>query len=335
MAGARCAGSGGVRTAAPPRRLCSVIAKAQGDNPLGSAWAVRRMLALELELPWPEDFFASRAFPESLGETLGTLWSDQPETGMLAFAPDRAHAVPGMTRVIDFRYPDPPHAAAERHEYLVPTAQVGTFLPRLFVSDPLAAQIAGAEPVEFAGRDLFVCTHGTVDACCAKFGFPLYRELHRIATEVDDRVRVWRSTHFGGHRFAATLIDFPEGRYWGFMTPALGRSLIARKGDVADLSGAYRGWAGYASVPAQHLEGEILRREGWAWTAWPQQVEILDASGPGEVSLRLTAFPPGSRAIIYEGVVAETGVRQVLHATDGELEGEMQYEVRDPRRVAE
>lgn len=321
-------------TAAPPRRLCSVIAKAQGDNPLGSAWAVRRMLAMELDLPWPEDFFTARAFPAGMGEKLEALWADHPDTGVLAFAPDREHAMPGMTRIIDFRYPAPPHAAAEHCEYLVPTEQVGEFLPRLFAGDPAAMQIGGVREVEFAGRDLFVCTHGTVDACCAKFGFPLYRELHRLAAEEDMSVRVWRSTHFGGHRFAATLIDFPEGRFWGFMTPDLGRQLIARDGDVAALRGAYRGWAGHDAVAAQHLEGEILMREGWAWTTWPHQAEILDESLPGAVSLRITAFPPESNAVVYEGVVAEAGPRSVLHSTDGELGDEMQYEVRALRRVA-
>lgn len=320
-------------TAAPPRRLCSVIAKAQGDNPLGSAWAVRRMLALELDLPWPEDFFAARAFPEGMGDTLNALWAEHPDTGILAFAPDRVHAVPGMARIIDFRYPEPPHAAAERREYLVPTEQVGEFFPRLFVDDPAALQVPGVQAVEFAGRDLFVCTHGTVDACCARFGFPLYRDLHRIAAEEGDRVRVWRSTHFGGHRFAATLIDFPEGRFWGFMTPDLGRQLIARDGEAAALRGAYRGWAGHASVPAQFLEGAILMREGWAWTTWPHQVEVLAEAHPGVVALRITAFPPGSAEIVYEGVVAEAGPRAVLHSTDGELEDEMQYEVRDLRRL--
>jgi hypothetical protein len=320
-------------TAAPARRLCSVIAKEQGDNPLGSAWAVRRMLAMELALPWPEDFFTARAFPEGMGEKLEALWAEHPDTGILAFAPDRHHSVPGLTRVIDFRYPDPPHAAAERHEYLVPMEQVGEFFPRLFVDDPTALQVAGVQAVEYAGRDLFVCTHGTVDACCAKFGFPLFHELHRIASEVDDSVRVWRSTHFGGHRFAATLIDFPEGRFWGFMTPDLGRRLIARDGDVAALRGAYRGWAGHVSVPAQHLEGEILMREGWGWTTCPQQVEMLDDSSPGTVSLRITALPPGGAPVVYEGTVKEAGPLAVLHSTDGELEDEMQYEVRDLRRV--
>ena len=114
------------------------------------------------------------------------------------------------------------------------------------------------------------------------------------------------STHFGGHRFAATLIDFPEGRFWGFMTPDLGRRLIARDGDVTELLGTYRGWAGYESVAAQHLEGEILMREGWQWTTWPQQAEMLDDAVAGATRVCITAFPPGAAPVTYEGVVAET-----------------------------
>ena len=74
-------------------------------------------------------------------------------------------------------------------------------------------------------------------------------------------------------------------------------------------------------------------REGWAWTTWPHQVEMLDESRPGVVSLRVTAFPPGSGEVVYEGVVAEAGPRPVLHSTDGELEDEMQYEVRKVLRL--
>lgn len=320
-------------TAAPPRRLCSVIAKEQGDNPLGTAWAFRRMLAMELELPWPHDYFEAREFPAGIAGQMETLWEDHLDTGMLAFAPDCQHAVPGMVRIIDYRYAAPPHAAAERQEYLVPRERAGEFFLLLFVDDPAVRDCPDVQRVAFTGRDLFVCTHGTVDACCAKFGFPLYRALHKTAGELDSSVRVWRSTHFGGHRFAATLIDFPEGRFWGFMTPELGCKLIARDGDVGELHGTYRGWSGYEAVAAQHLEGEILMREGWPWTTWPQQVELLYESLPGATSVRITAYPPDAAPVTYEGLVIEAGPLPVLHSTDGEMEDEMQYEVRDLRRV--
>ena len=32
-----------------------------------------------------------------------------------------------------------------------------------------------------------------------------------------DNIRVWQSSHFGGHQFAPTLIDLPTGRLWGHL----------------------------------------------------------------------------------------------------------------------
>lgn len=324
------AGAAGARTR--ERQLCSVIAREQGADPIGSAWAVERMLVVELSLPWPRDFFAARDFPSDLGETLLGLWDRYPDTGLLAVAPDRDYSRPGWTRVIDFGFPAPPRARAERAEYLVPNEQIGAFVAALFANDPAADAMPGIERVVFAGRDLLVCTHGTVDACCALFGYPLYRDLRRVAAEQPGACRVWRSTHFGGHRFAPTLLDLPEGRYWGFLSPEQGAALIRRDAAVAELRGTYRGWTGYADPRAQILEGEALMREGWAWTTWPQQCGTLEEDGQGSARLRISAFPPRGPAIAYEGLVEMDGARTVLNSTDGEMEDEPVYRLRDVRR---
>lgn len=319
---------------APPasRQLCSVIAREQGDDPIGSAWAVERMLVIELPLPWPEDFTAARAFPPGLAETLLPLWEAHPTTGLLAIAPDREHSRKGWKRVIDFRYPPPPRAAARRAEYLVPDERMAGFVGALFRDDPAAGEMTGVEREAFAGRDLLVCTHGTVDACCAMFGYPLYRDLRHVARETNGACRVWRSTHFGGHRFAATLLDYPEGRFWGFLTPEEGARLIRRDGEPGLLRERYRGWSGYEAPQAQILEREALAGEGWAWTTWPQRCDVLEQDERGSLLLRITAFPPGTDAIAYEGLVEVTGTARVLHSTDGEWDEEPLYQVRDVRR---
>lgn len=60
-----------------------------------------------------------------------------------------------------------------------------------------------------------VCTNGKRDRCCARLGTVLYKALV-------DRVKtaVWQTTHLGGHRFAPTLISFPEGVSYGHITVA-------------------------------------------------------------------------------------------------------------------
>ena len=55
-----------------------------------------------------------------------------------------------------------------------------------------------------------VCTNGSRDRCCAKFGIPVYLTMAAYAGD-----QVWQTTHTGGHRFAATMICLPHGLYYG------------------------------------------------------------------------------------------------------------------------
>jgi hypothetical protein len=77
----------------------------------------------------------------------------------------------------------------------------------------LAALRAGAqryEPYRYQAPLFLVCTHGKHDACCAKFGMPVYHEFERLAGE-----HTWQSSHVGGDKFAANVICFPYGIYYG------------------------------------------------------------------------------------------------------------------------
>ena len=55
---------------------------------------------------------------------------------------------------------------------------------------------------------IFICTHGRHDKCCAKFGQKLADQMRYHVHEQNYPVEVWESSHLGGHRFAATMIDF-------------------------------------------------------------------------------------------------------------------------------
>lgn len=59
-----------------------------------------------------------------------------------------------------------------------------------------------------------VCTHGTHDKCCAKFGGPVYDALKQL-----DEPGVWQSSHVGGDRFAANMICFPHAIFYGRVEP--------------------------------------------------------------------------------------------------------------------
>jgi hypothetical protein len=58
---------------------------------------------------------------------------------------------------------------------------------------------------------ILICTHGTHDKCCSKFGVPIYLK----AIEQENRFTTWQCTHLGGHRFAANVLCLPHGIYYG------------------------------------------------------------------------------------------------------------------------
>ncbi len=59
-----------------------------------------------------------------------------------------------------------------------------------------------------------VCTNGKRDACCAKYGIALYRQLSQSVGAA-----AWQCSHIGGHRFAANMLCLPNGLLYGRVMP--------------------------------------------------------------------------------------------------------------------
>lgn len=105
-------------------------------------------------------------------------------------------------------------------------------------------------------RPLFlVCTNGTRDKCCAKFGVPLYTALSGMEGE-----NVWQSSHIGGHRYAPTVLFLPHSVVYGLMTPEAAGPAVdaALKAEIFDLD-RFRGRTYY--VPHVQAADYFLRRK--------------------------------------------------------------------------
>ena len=101
----------------------------------------------------------------------------------------------------------------------------------------LDALVAAAPPEPRLAQVWLVCTHGTRDRCCAKWGMPVFEALRQREA---DPGRVWQSSHLGGHRFAATFLSLPDGLMWGrfdlaeldTLRGALGQGQLATLGSL-------------------------------------------------------------------------------------------------------
>lgn len=259
------------------RVFCAEVARASGEDPIGYAVPFEMFLLVEVATPWAYNLLDSAGVPPSLRAAHSAARAGGRRVRLLGVVPDREYQVPGHSRVVAYRRPAGPFAQFQRTELLVPDGQRFAATEALLrAPDDLEAWAAYSRGEEV--RDMLVCTHGTHDACCALFGYPLYWAL-RKGHGGGGPVRVWRASHFGGHRFAPTLIDLPAGHYWAFLTPETLDPLVLRSGDPAALRGHYRGWCGAETLFEQVAERECWLREGWPWLGYRRATTLLDAEG--------------------------------------------------------
>ena len=255
--------------ARPRIDFCSTFSERTGEETAGSAWAVRRHLLVEVSLPWPENFLESKKLPAALLAYMEQLWAKgdwDAIPGIIGIAPDEHYSIPGKKLVMHFKQPLPHLAGPYRGEAFAAEPDRFVELIQTVIDDPDSSRLDEFRvPLDPASRDLLVCTHGSVDICCATFGAPIYKLMRAMADQAKTPVRVWRATHFGGHRFAPTALDLPTGHYWGRLKPDILSGLIHRNKPAAIYRPLYRGSTSLQDPIWQRAEAELFVEAGWAW----------------------------------------------------------------------
>lgn len=310
-------------------RLCSAVSKAAGEDPIGSATPFSACLLVEVAPPWKNDVTGSTSFPEGLAEAALSAQEQGLVGKFTALLPDPEYYSEGHTRLMYLRRPSDAFAAYDKEEFLLPHEAVVPFAEAL--SEGNLSRFEEFRQDNSCVRELLVCTHGARDVCCGKFGYPIYKTLREeYARASEGKLRVWRTSHLGGHRFAPTLIDFPEGRYWGHLKPEALENLVLRKRPVSEMQRFYRGWAGLDSKFEQIAEREILVREGWKWTEHLKRgctIEIDEEADRAEVRIEYST-QDGSASGTYEATVEGSGSVMTLASSGaGASEEARQYRV--------
>ncbi|GAB4508334.1 MAG: sucrase ferredoxin [Anaerolineae bacterium] len=315
-------------TETPTKLYCNCLALERGLDPVGYAGNFQDAIVIEMPLPWKRDMMQQAGvLPQPITDLLA-LWLQRYLEGQgyphlpMVIAPDAEYSQDGYHRVMLYTRPAGLFAQFEKVEYLVPVEAVGTLVWALYEDRAVLPQFEAYRlPESQHIRDILVCTHGTVDAACAKFGYPLYK--HMRETYSDETLRVWRVSHFGGHVFAPTLMDMPTGHYWAYVENKQAAQIIQRDGDVNTLRGHYRGWAGLGDSFQQTVEYELWQQHGWAWFDYPKSGETTaqddNAHDPqwGEVRLRYTT-PDQPEAAAVEMRVEVVGKVETPHTTGEE-----------------
>lgn len=133
---------------------------------------------------------------------------------------------------------------------------------------------AEAAPDRSPQSIIAVCTHGTRDRCCAKWGFATFQKLRRDLAE--DPVMILESSHLGGDRLAATAVGFPGGHMYGHLAADLDYS------DWRDTNFVFR-WDKFRGTVFEEPAMQLIRA-GLG----------LQGVGRGDEPLDLSAVPDGA-----------------------------------------
>lgn len=265
-------------------QMCSLLTRDRREDPVGHAVPYDRIIITELPKPWPRPATNGRGASQALRDLVNHFqalrreaYQKEGDAGvktrgldvrLIYLAPDSEYSLPGERRVFQLRRPKEPFSAYFKEEYQVPEADVAGLVEALLHEESSHRWQGALAQNATSYRDLFVCTHGSVDTCCATFGYPLYRELRGLADCGTGSLRVWQATHFQFHRFAPVVLDLPEFRCWGGVDLDCARALALRNGPPDELRNCYIGWAGVEQGYVQAAEREALAREGWDWTTY-------------------------------------------------------------------
>jgi len=245
---------------------CADACREAGESPIGMAGAYDYYVLVECPPPWPAQAPQAKPVPEALRALMGEL----KETVRFLFVHSEAHKQSGASRALFLRRPADRARAYHKSEATVRDLSEVTPLVRAYLAGESLPQLQDSQAI----RDILVCTHGTHDKCCGRYGNPFYQQACQIAAHRQD-VRLWKSSHFGGHRFAPTAIDFPDGRHYGFLDGEAFAAILARSGDIRYLDRVYRG-SGLLPRPLQFLEKELALSYGWDWFSYKINGRVLE-----------------------------------------------------------
>jgi hypothetical protein len=227
---------------------CAEWARAAAVDPVGTAGSSAGFVLLEWPHPWPRDV-------SEIGD-LQPLLAALHGTGLRLQVMRSAEAPGRRRRVVVYRQ----HHDAE-----------GWFRNAVGVERVVDSPTLVDEAIDLvetnAGdttrkTDILVCGHGRRDICCGSKGVQL---VGRIATDgaLGADVRLWRTTHLGGHRFAPTALVLPSATWWAFLDQRRVTEIVQRSVEARDVTDHYRGCSGLASPAAQAVERAVLLEIGW------------------------------------------------------------------------
>ncbi|NJR65937.1 MAG: sucrase ferredoxin [Leptolyngbyaceae cyanobacterium CRU_2_3] len=273
--------------------FCAEASRQAGEAMIGSASPYETYVLIECPTPWTPAAFDSPQIPASLKALIAEKQPERSLRFLLITRHPHAHPHSPLTKVLIYQQEKQEFSSGYRKcEFDVADLDQAASVIRSYLSGKIVSSTTNPS------QDVLICTHGSHDKCCAKYGLLFYRQAIAIAAPLEN-LRIWQSSHFGGHRFAPTAISFPDGRYYGNLNAGDFQAIATRTGNIQDLSAIYRGWS-MLPAPLQVMERKLLLEYGWNWFDYKIAYRVLGQSLDGNlIQAELSFQQPDQTIHIY------------------------------------
>lgn len=183
-----------------------------GEQLIASAPQTENWLLLEYPRAWAAQAYDESAIPDAVKAHIDAHLAQMPRARLQLIQRRSRETLTDLTLYVIHSGYD----VQRVRRFILPTYDALLTLPLADIADGRADMGESVQqPV------IIVCTNAKRDTCCGRYGLPFYR-----AVEDTPSTQVWQTNHIGGHRFAATLVTFPHGVYYGRMQEADRRDLL-------------------------------------------------------------------------------------------------------------
>ncbi|MGD1873515.1 MAG: sucrase ferredoxin [Mastigocoleus sp.] len=281
--------------------FCSDNSRKVGENIIGTASNNETYILIECPQPWVSNAFASKWVPENLNVLVKEVKQSKLPIKFLLIANNSSHKVNKTTLLIYEKKKGFISGYSKREFQLESIEQAAITFKKWFAGKSVPYEVESN-----IKRDILICTHGSHDKCCARYGNPFYFYGSQMISDLGwDEVRIWKSSHFGGHRFAPTMIDLPDGRYYGRLDNNSFESVLSHTGNIENLKNQYRGW-GILPKPLQVMEQELMLRYGWDWFTYRVRGKVLQQDTIKDVIQgEITFIMPDESLYTYQGKLVQ------------------------------
>lgn len=243
------------------RFFCSDRSRCVQEDPIGTATPIETYILLESSLPWASDAWETQSLPEDVRAVMSQIKTQYPQTRCLLINQDRTRFRRQRSLILYQRQSRSLVSRFDRYEFTIERPEEAIEILRSFFANRFSTSFITRQT-----QDILICTHGSHDQCCARYGNPFYVQSKRMVKSLNADVQVWRCSHFGGHRFAPTAITFPDGRVYARLNSFALKAILSRIGPMDFIESTYRG-SSLLPSELQTLERSLLLRFGWDWMA--------------------------------------------------------------------